>query len=237
MKQLKAIALSTLLFLSLGSVIKAQTPLDTLVNKLNSDISLDEKLKEIKYATNWLILNEPDTMVYYANYALKMCDAYDKEEKEKLYFLGILSETHFNLSNYSEALKHAFSSLRIAEKIGDSLEMANNHNSIGSIYRVSNKLDEAEKHFFDGLELRMKLNDSLGIASSYNNIGILYMMAAKYDTGMTYWGNALEIKLAIGDSVGAATTMNNMAMYYRDIGETQKALDYFYEVIRIKKTN
>lgn len=223
------------LILFSSSNYKAENTLDSLVKQLNNDISVDEKLDAIKDASNYLILNHPDTLVYYCNYAIKMCDKY-KNHEDKLFFLSILSEVHFNLSNYSEAINNAFDAVKICEQVGDSLELANLYNSIGSIYRVSSKMDESKEYLYKALEIRKNLSDSFGIAASYNNIGIVYMMEAEYDTGMTYWGESLRIKLAIGDSIGATTTMNNMAMYYRDIGETEKALDFFNKVLRIKKS-
>ncbi|HEY9083464.1 MAG TPA: tetratricopeptide repeat protein [Vicingaceae bacterium] len=214
---------------------KAQTTLDTLIQNINSNISVDKKLNTIKNASNSLILSNPDTLIYYCNIALKLCDSLKNEEK-KLFFLGVLSEVHFNLSNYSEALKYTFQGIKICEENGDSLELANLLNNVGRVYnRVNNKADDAKNYFIKSLEIRKRLNDSIGMASSYNNIGIIYMMKAEYDTGMTYWENSLKIKLAIGDSIGASTTMNNMAMYYRDIGETKKALEFFNDVLRIKK--
>lgn len=214
---------------------KAQTSLDTLIQNINSNISVDEKLNIIKNASNNLILSHPDTVVHFCNYALKLCDSL-KNERKKIPFIEILSEAHINLSNYSEALKHTFNGIKICEENGDSLELANLLNNVGRIYnRVANKTDDAKDYFMKSLEIRKKIKDSIGMASCYNNIGIVYMMKAEYDTGMTYWGNSLKIKLALGDSIGASTTMNNMAMYYRDIGETKKALDFFNDVLRIRK--
>ena len=226
--------LTTILLLLVSFNSYSQTLIDTLNDKLNSDISIQEKLDLIKEYSNPLLYSYPDTLVYYSNYALKMCKI-SGNKKDKITFTGLLSEAHFRLSNYSEALKYAFESVKLCEASKDSNELAATYNNIGSIYRVSNKLDEAKEYFEKSVTIRLALKDSEGIASSYNNIGIIYMMTSSYDTGMTYWGNALDIKLAIGDSFGAATTMNNMAMYYRDIGETDKALDYFNKVRDIKQ--
>lgn len=214
--------------------VNAQTTLDTLSTKLNANISVDEKLDAIKNSTNELLLSNPDTLIYYCNYALKMCDKYDKQS-DQIFFLQALSEAYYNISNYSEALKITFEAIKICENSKDSSELSSFYNNLGSIYRVSGKLDESTKYHRKALDICLLLKDTIGIASSYNNIGIGYMMESKYDTGMSYWAKSLEMKLSIGDSVGAATTMNNMAMYYRDIGQTEKALDFYSQVLRIKQ--
>lgn len=233
MLSLKSI-FTLLLFTTLNLNLFSQSLIDSLRTTLDSDASIENKLQAIKNSANKLLYSNPDTMVYFTNYALRMTEV-TKSKKDKIFFLGLLGDAHFKLSNYSEALEANFDACKLCEEIGDNFELAHAYNSIGSIYRVSNKLDEAKDYFEKSIKLRHATGDSVGLASSYNNIGIIYMMTAKYDTGMTYWGNSLDIKLAIGDSVGAATTMNNMAMYYRDIGETEKALDYFHRVLKIKK--
>lgn len=216
------------------NTLKSQSLLDTLDLKLNSDISIKEKLAAIKESANTLLFSSPDTMVYFSNYALRMTEV-TKSKSDKIYFLGILGDAHYKLSNYSEALKANFEACKLCEELKDTFELAHAYNSIGSIYRVSNKLDEAKIYFEKSIHLREATKDSVGLAANYNNIGIIYMMTSKYDTGMDYWSRSMVIKLAIGDSVGAATTMSNMAMYYRDIGETEKALDYLHKALEIKQ--
>ncbi len=231
---LKIICLTSVLFLFANQKVQSQTLLDSLYEKLNSNEQVQVKLDFLKNASYKLLYSNPDTVVYYANYALRLCEKTENRQ-DKADFLGILGEAHQRLSNYSEALKHTFEACKICEQINDSSSLAYNYNTIGSIYRVSNKLDEGAAYYRKALKIREEMKDSNGIASCFNNIGIVYMIKAEYDTGMTMWGNSLRIKLAIGDSIGASTTMNNMAMYYRDIGETEKALNYFSSVLRIKK--
>jgi serine phosphatase RsbU (regulator of sigma subunit)/tetratricopeptide (TPR) repeat protein len=230
----KITVILVILLCTISNKAYSQTPLDSLTTALNSNMEVEEKLGAILEASNSLIFSDPDTLVYYSNYAIKMCDKYELDDY-KLQFLIILSEVHFALSNYSEALDYNFSAVKICERNKDTAEIASLYNAIGSIYRVSSKLEHAKEYFLKSIELRNQIKDSVGLAGVYNNIGIVYMMTSKYDTGMTYWGNSLDIKLAIGDSIGAATTMNNMAMYYRDIGETEKALEFFESVLRIKR--
>ena len=234
MKQLRKIFLLSVIFFISQQFVFSQNLIDSLRTKLDSDISIEEKLNSIKNSANRLLYSNPDTMVYFSNYALRMTEV-TKDKSDKIFFLGLLGDAHFKLSNYSEALKANFDACKLCEELKDTFELAHMYNSIGSIYRVSNKLDEAKEYFEKSIQLREITGDSVGLASNYNNIGIIYMMTAVYDTGMTYWGKSLEIKLAIGDSIGAATTMNNMAMYYRDIGETEKALDFFNKALYIKQ--
>jgi len=215
--------------------IQAQYTIDSVNFKLNSNISVDEKLSSIKDASENLLLENPDTLIYYCKYAIKMCNRY-KKENDKITYLGLLSEAYYNISDYSNALKITFEAIKICEQLNDTSNLSSFYNSLGSIYRVSGKSNESTKYHYKALKLRLLINDSAGIASSYNNIGISYMMESKYDTGMSYWAKSLEMKLAIGDSIGAATTMNNMAMYYRDIGKTEKALDFYSQVLRIKQS-
>ena len=212
----------------------SQNLIDSLKTTLDSDFPIEEKLAAIKKVANQLAYSHPDTMVYFSNYALRMTEV-TKSKKDKIFFLGILGDAQFKLSNYSEALKANFDACKLCEEVKDTFELAHMYNSIGSIYRVSSKPDQAKKYFKKSIKLRENIKDSVGLASNYNNIGIIYMMTSKYDTGMTYWSKSLEIKLAIGDSVGAATTMSNMAMYYRDIGETDKALEFLNNALTIKQ--
>ena len=225
--------IALLIILFSNGKTQGQTLLDSLYEELNSNKGIQPKLDFLKKSSYRLLLSNPDTVVYYSIYAIKLCDKIENLE-DKAEFLGILGEAHQRLSNYSDALKFTFEACKINEQIGDSNDLAFNYNTIGSIYRVSNKLDEGATYYTKALKIRENQNDSNGIASCLNNLGIVYMIKAEYDTGMTMWGESLRIKLAIGDSIGASTTMNNMAMYYRDTGETEKALDFFNSVLRIK---
>ncbi|MCB0402315.1 MAG: tetratricopeptide repeat protein [Flavobacteriales bacterium] len=227
----------TLLFLliSLSSFSFSQGLVDSLRKQLDSDIPVEAKLKAIKNASSRLLYSNTDTMAYYAKYALRMTEEVTKNKQDKIFFLGLLGDAEFKLSNYSEALKANFEACKLCEEAKDTFELAHMYNSIGSIYRVSNKLDEAKNYFEKSIGLRQAIRDSAGLAASYNNMGIVHMMTSKYDTGMDFWERSMQIKMAIGDSVGAATTMNNMAMYYRDIGEIDKALDYLWKAFKIKQ--
>ena len=224
-----------LIFLISSEKASGQSLLDTLHQELNSNKEIQVKLDFLKKASYSLLITNPDTVVYYSNYALKLCEQ-TENLKDKADFLGILGEAHQRKSNYSEALKYTFESCKVCEKINDQRSLASNYNTIGSIYRVSGKLEDALILYNKSLKIRENEKDSGAIAGSYNNIGIVYMIKSEYDTGMVYWEKALKMKLAIGDSAGASTTMNNLAMYYRDIGKTEKALDYFTNVLRIKRT-
>jgi len=225
----------TSLVLISNQKVQSQTLLDSLYEELNSNKPIEDKLDFLKTASYNLLFTNPDTVVYYSNYALRLCKQTNNIQ-DKADFLSLLAEAHQRLSNYDKALKFTFEACKICEKLNDSSSLASNYNNIGNIYRVSNKLDEAAIFYHKSLKIRESLKDSGRIAASFNNIGIVHMLKAEYDTGMTYWGNSLRIKLAIRDSFGASTTMNNMAMYYRDIGETEKALDFFNNALRIKKT-
>jgi serine phosphatase RsbU (regulator of sigma subunit)/tetratricopeptide (TPR) repeat protein len=231
----KILVFGLVAFFFTNQKIHSQTLIDSLYSELNSNKDVQIKLDFLKDASYKLLITNPDTIVYYSNYALKLCEQTNNLQ-DKADFLGLLGEAHQRKSNYSEALKYTFEACKICEKLNDRKSLASNYNTIGSIYRVSGKLEEALNFYNKALTIRETEKDSAAIAGSYNNIGIVYMIKAEYDTGMAFWGKSLAMKLAIGDSLGASTTMGNMAMYYRDIGETEKALDYFNHVIRIKKS-
>ena len=199
---------------------KAQTTLDTLIQNINSNISVDKKLNTIKNASNSLILSNPDTLIYYCNIALKLCDSLKNEEK-KLFFLGVLSEVHFNLSNYSEALKYTFQGIKICEENGDSLELANLLNNVGRVYnRVNNKADDAKDYFIKSLE-EAKLSKSKQLISFIHNV-----LATTYYKNKDYklaYDNFLKHSL-LEDSIFSEKTIQNLDELESKYQNEKKAL-------------
>jgi len=116
------------------------------------------------------------------------------------------------MSDYSNGLKYAFSSLEILKANGNILGMYRVRNIIGIIYFYFGALTDALEHFMEALALVKNQNDANLETSLLNNIGEVYREAGDLDKAMQYY------KKALGISKKHRLDINTSAIYL-NIGE------------------
>lgn len=174
--------------------------------------------------------------------ALSLCDSSKQTEKEKAKLFNNLAIVHSRQGNYPQALDAHFQSLKIKEKLGDSLGIANSLANIGLIYKKQAQYSDALKMYAIALQKFKALDDDVGTAAVLNNIGAIYRIQGNYDSARVYYEASLEVERLIGKKSGlenppdVATALVNLSDVYAAQNKLNLARKAAEEAFRLFKT-
>ena len=156
--------------------------------------------------------------------------ANNKERLQVLNNLGSLLSRSFPDS----ALKYALMANKLAHKLNDTIEIANNYKSIGNIYYTINQLDSAIVQYNKGLEIYTLLKDTLGQAKIQNNIGALQRAKGNYASSIEHYQKSLELRKLLNDRFGMGKTYNNIGNVHFSLNNLEQALNYYKKSLDIR---
>ena len=151
-----------------------------------------------------------------------------REEEVKSYKgIGLVLQEQGNFSKSLAYFQQAFSA---ANKIADTLLIADALCHVGNAFLFQKAYDDALKSYTQALNIRTARKDREGIAHLYNNIGFVYKSKGEYAKALTYYQQSLaEMKQVREKQVDLSGVLNNMGDIYRLNGNRQKALDYYQQ--------
>jgi len=147
----------------------------------------------------------------------------DKEKLQIINNLGLLLSRSFPDS----ALNYALMANKLAHKLNDTIEIANNYKIIGNIYYTTNQLDSAIVQYEKGLKIYSLLEDTLGQAKIHNNIGALHRAKGNYPTSIEHYQKSIELRKLLNDRFGMGKTYNNMGNVHFSLNNLEQALEYY----------
>lgn len=149
---------------------------------------------------------------------------------------GILADVYFHSNNdYVEALKYYHQSLNLFEKIGNKIEVANNYNDIGVVYRSLGNIDKSIEAYHNSLKIFEEIGDKPSISRTLNNIGNALLEQSSMEKALEYYLRSLKVKELIGDKRGMAATINNIGVIYKTMKKFDLALEYNVRNLKIKE--
>jgi signal transduction histidine kinase len=154
----------------------------------------------------------------------------DQEKLQIMNNLGLLLSRSFPDS----ALKYALKANKLAYKLKDTLEIANNYKSTGNIYYTINELDSAITQYIKGLKIYTQLKDTLGQAKIHNNIGALHRAKGNYSKSIEHYQRSLELRKLLNDKFGMGKTYNNIGNVHFSLNNLEQALDYYKRSLDIR---
>ncbi len=158
-----------------------------------------------------------------------------KQTKEIAHANSNMGMASYSLGNYSDALKYAFTALKLREEIGDKQDIASSLSNIGLVYGKQEQLGLALKYNQQALRLRQEINDKKGVSSSFNNLGLIYWAMENDSLALLNYEKSLDIRTELGDKRGKAQALNNMATVYLRQNLPEKALEFLFRSIGIKE--
>jgi len=156
----------------------------------------------------------------------------EKSKAEYYFDKGI---SHYNLNQYSEALKFLNLALEIYKKNSDTQNTAKCYNDIGNIYYQLNIFNKAMESHLRSLKLSESLKDTKGIISSLNNVGNVLNKLEKFDEALEKYQKALNLSYEIEDSKSLAITLNNIGNIYLSKEDYENALSFYNRSLILKQ--
>jgi len=135
-------------------------------------------------------------------------------------------------SRFEEALKVHGEALRKAEALGDTLELVQALNYIGTNYRRLGILDAAQEHHYRALKLCEQSRDTSftwkkNYVKSLNGLGNIYMTLGNYARADSVLRIALAGERELNSNVGQAIDYANIASVMKARGQIDSAWVYY----------
>jgi class 3 adenylate cyclase len=131
----------------------------------------------------------------------------------------------------AKAIDNYLKSLRLSEKLGDSLRVASALGNIGYLYSTKEATyDQALTYYWRTLSIGEKIGNLDIVGTTTSNIADIYIQKDNYDSALYYLEKSL---IAVENTVDAAVTLNQIGTVYASKKEFQRAIDYQLEAIAI----
>ncbi|WP_417856240.1 tetratricopeptide repeat protein [Xanthomarina gelatinilytica] len=158
----------------------------------------------------------------------------DEATKAKIY--GDLTWYYCSVSTDS-ALVYGKKAMNLAEKMNDSVFLAQTFNDYATVYYLKGDYDVSEDLLKKSLKIRNKLQDSSGIAAVNSKLGNIYYKKSLLDSSMIYFLKSLKYYDDIGNKVVSNSLKSNIANIYMTLKNYSKAEQYLNENITFFQEN
>jgi len=205
---------------------------DSLFDRLNSDIGVNEKTlvyKDIARAYRQIDL---DSAVFFARkgYELAKQQQYSLGRAENIATLGDIYVQMDSLdeakSYYQEAIQYFLAEDRLFDHTQISM-------IIGNIYLTKNEYIAALEIYQNCLETSLENDFQSLLPHLYNNLGNLYLQIEDYEDALSNYEQARVLFRSIGDDYSAAIALSNISNIKSILGQTQEAIEGYLDVIRV----
>jgi two-component system sensor histidine kinase ChiS len=137
-----------------------------------------------------------------------------------------------NESRFEEALDVHSKGLRLAEAAGDTLEIVQAMNNIGTDYRRIGALDVAQEYHYNAWKISEGCADSSFTAKknravSLNGLGNIYLETGNYERADSTLRMALNEERGLKSAIGQAINYANLGAIFKQRGERDSAWVYY----------
>jgi tetratricopeptide (TPR) repeat protein len=213
---------------TIDSLTKALSSLPKPTNKL-SDSTYIKTLNDLAWEYSYI---SPDTAIILAQQGLQLSKKINWN-KGKAICLNTLGWSNYVKGNYSQALEHYNTGLKIAEELSDKNLQAAFFGSIGIVYNDQSDYPKALAHYFKALKIAEELGDKINMAVWLGNIGNVYCKQSDFPKALDYYFKALKIAEELGDKRIMANNLGNIGIVYKNQSDYPKALDYYFKALKI----
>ena len=129
--------------------------------------------------------------------------------------------------DYAEAVRISQLKVRIAERIGDRVELGNAWCDLGLVYDRQNRAAQALDCFQKGLAIFEEVGDKKGKARALYDIGISYNTQRLYAQALEWLDKSLAISEEVGDRNLIAKIINNKGFAHGALGRYELGLELY----------
>lgn len=216
--------------------VSAQVNTDSLINSLQTLVSVDEKL-----ATR-LLLSEAllESNLEKARESLDLVfSELNENSKPKFWLRYHLDESIYHRINgdVTQGLISANKALDFVDSIRDSIRFKSKiYNSLGALYDDNSNVKLSLDNHFKALRYAEAINYEAQVATICNGIGRVYLFLSEYDNAKKYYLRAIEIaerRNLYDQHLG--TSYTNLSNCYDAEGKYEESLVYLEKSIQLKE--
>jgi tetratricopeptide (TPR) repeat protein len=220
------------LLMTLWTNAFAQNNDDSLKHVLATTKDAKQKVDALTKLADDYSQSNTDSSLYYSN-ALRALAVKINDRKVEGYAMGNIAYCDMNLGNLVQALRLTFASLAIFESLKDSVDIANDYNGIGHIYRAQKDSKNAYKYYRMERALAVKIKDYRDDAYGSVNLGLLFLQDHNLDSAMYYTQRCLELHDKYHIDYPRAIALQLIADVYYAKGNYNKAMGMYRYAIAI----
>ena len=151
--------------------------------------------------------------------------------------IKLLYDISWELANYdpdsSKALRYAYNSLDIAERINWDKGRGLSYDIIGRVYDIKKNHTRAIEFFSKALQIFQAIKDKDDAATSFYNIGTAYQTQGNYLAALDNLFQALAINEGMGNKNDMARDYSYIGDIYAEVGDNSNALNYYFQALKI----
>lgn len=214
--------------------LKAQQTLPDSLNKIAVSVSNDSAAKLYVQLARHFLSVSPDSVVVYANKALKIAPANSVA----------VGDANIQMGNYSHMSGNMDSAIYYYTKAQTHFKNINNEKGIGKVYQsfavVKQSMKDYEGALNDNLQaiaIYEKIGFRKGLTMAYMGAGNNNKFLGKKKEGAVYFFKAMDNALSLGDSAFYYQTMAEYASLKYSMSEKDSAIYYFDKSIPYLERN
>ena len=223
-----------LILCALSYSAKAQQSLPDSLNKIAVTVSNDSAAKLYVQLARHFLSVSPDSVVVYANKALKIAPANSVA----------VGDANIQLGNYSHMSGNMDSALYYYTKAQTHFKKINNEKGIGKVYQSFAVVKQSMKDYQGALDDNLKaisiyekIGFRKGLTMAYTGAGNNCRYLGKNEEGAAFMRKAMSNALNLGDSTFYYQSMAEYAGFKNKIDQADSAIFYFKKSIPYLEQN
>ena len=224
----KFFILPILLLSFFDSLTQNQAVIDSLLLKLEADITKEEVFGiNLEIAQQYMFSDSSKTYTY-ANEALNVSQKMGKIEGQidVLFPLGWINIRRGNFELADSLLQRM---LHLSNTSNYRKAISNAQMGLGYLNYNQSMFDNAIALFNQSLVIKEKISDQKGIGYCHNYLGSSYFSLGSHDQAFHHYQKSLEIRKQINDFSGISDSYHNIAMNHSALGQYRLALNNFFQ--------
>ena len=197
-----------------------------------------DTLKTITYANlcwELAMTDQPKAREYgLAGVRLARRIQYAPGEFDNLRKIGI---SYGRQANFPAALRYFLLALPVAERLGDSVQLAKLLSNIGMIHSMQRLPRKSLPIYTRALHIYQQNKDRDGEADTYFKLGEAYGRLKQYDLGTDYIKKSLTMYKSLGKTLDYGIVLSGLGWILHQQGRYAESIPYDQECLRIMETN
>jgi serine phosphatase RsbU (regulator of sigma subunit) len=160
--------------------------------------------------------------------------------------LSNLGNVYWYLGKFDKAIDYYIKSMKIREKIADTIGIATAISNIGIVHQIQKNFKKANEYYFKSVDYYQSLlksakknkrkdvsNIKSGLSNSLNNIGAIYLEYKNLDSASLFIEKSLKLREELFDSINMVSCMLNLGDIYLQKKQYVKSEQYLNDAKKI----
>lgn len=226
----------TFIFLLIINLSNGQEPVDILIDSLNFESNLKQRIALITSISSELVESDWDKAISYLELAEREVESSENAQEE----LALVYKSYGNIF-YSKdildiTLEYYLKAYNLYKELGNETEFTLLENDLAIIYARLNNNEKALEYFNNVYEYQLKHKDSLRLAQILNNIGNLFLKR-NVDSSLHYFNKSLEISKRLNNKELYGYVYANLGRAYSINNDLQNAKINFDSALSFSKNS